>query len=429
MLRRIACAIIGGMKSVRHESGLINIFRLFLLVQLFLIIGKLHVHSVRGMLPADVAFAIVFASIAIAVLFGYLSWPWLRTKLDPLFLPLAIVFSATLSVTVQNLFLNVPLSVSERGSEEAAWQLFLFLFVPLILVGWQYGFRSVTAYCLFTTALDYAMVRLVDANFAAIDNTFHRLLLIRFLSFMFAGYILSRIMQQLRRERHALEEANRKLGRYVAALEQLTVSRERNRMARELHDVMAHTLSGMAVQLEAASALWASDRDGAYEMVRHSLKAARSGLTETRRAIQSLRATPLEDLGLAQALREFAETAADRTGFRLELKAPGDLGVLPPEVEQCFYRIGQEAVENASRHAQAHTLLLRISRSPSTLFMEVADDGRGFDGETAEEERHFGLQGMRERAEIIGASFDLSSGPGRGTRVVLSWSEGGRRTK
>jgi signal transduction histidine kinase len=232
-------------------------------------------------------------------------------------------------------------------------------------------------------------------------------------------------MQQLRRERQALQEANQKLERYVGTLEQLTVSRERNRVARELHDTLAHTLSGVAVQLEAVNSLWTSDRKQARQILAHSLEAIRDGLTETRRAIQSLRAAPLEDLGLCRALRDYAEAAAGRAGFRLDLDIPLALEGLPAEVEQCFYRIGQEAVENIVRHADAKTVRLSLVHAGPGLRMEIADDGIGFDPQAAGPGPHFGLQGMRERAGVIHASLEVVSRPGEGTCVRLVWQAGG----
>jgi signal transduction histidine kinase len=157
--------------------------------------------------------------------------------------------------------------------------------------------------------------------------------------------------------------------------------------------------------------------------LQRSLQATRAGLTETRNAIQALRAAPLADLGLVRALQDYAETTAGRAGFQLELDQPKTLEGLPPEVEQCFYRIGQEAIENVARHAQAKHLCLRFAGTAAGLRMEIADDGIGFDPQAVEAERHFGLQGMRERAQLIHAALQISSCAGQGTCLSLSWPE------
>ncbi len=417
------------MKPARLEPGLLTLFRLFVVVQLILMLVNLHVHSARGYLGNDTGRAFLFIVGGSVALLAYLSVPWLRMHLGAIYPVLALTHSIVFSLLAQYLFLTNP---SGGGSEESAWQLFLFLCVPLVIVSWQHGFKAVLVYCLFITALDLVLVRITKTDFLPFEQTYERLVLIRFMSFLMVGYVISRIMQQLRSERQALQEANRKLEGYLVTLEQLTVSRERNRVARELHDTLAHTLSGMAVQLEAVNSLWESDQKEARNLLGHSLQAARDGLTETRRAIQALRASPLEDLGLANALREFADATASRTSFKLDLDLPEKLDGIPLEVEQCFYRIGQEAIENIAKHARARCVRIELVRSGSDLCMELVDDGVGFDPGAAEVGRHFGLQGMRERAQLIHANLQISSERGKGTRLCLSWlgknqQNGGKR--
>ncbi len=397
---------------------MLTIFRLFVGVQLILMLVNLHVHSARGYLGSDTTLAFSYLVGGTLILMGYLCLPLLERKLGRLYLPIALVYSTIFSLFAQYMFLTNP---AGGGSEESAWQLFLFLCVPLVLVSWQYGFRSVVIYCFFITILDLVLARLAKTDFASFEFTYERLALIRFMSFLIVGYVVARIMQQLRRQRQALQEANDKLGAYLSTLEELTVSRERNRMARELHDTLAHTLSGMAVQLEAVDSLWVTDRKEAHKLLQHSLQAARAGLTETRQAIQALRATPLEDLGLPNSIREYAGTAASRTGFKLELDLPDEFESYPPEVERCFYRILQEAVENIVRHAEAKAVRVGLARTGQGLCLEIEDDGIGFDPAVAESGQCFGLKGMRERAQLIGACLDIISAARNGTRVRLIW--------
>ena len=413
------------MKSSRLESGILPLFRLFLIVQFVLIFVNVMVHSARGYLKDCPWCAVAFGAANILILLGYLSWPWLQERLGRFYLPIAILYAVIFSLVAQNLFLAVQLSPAVGdGSEESAWQIFLFLFVPLVLVSWQYDFKAIIAYCLFTTFLDFALIRCNNPDYFILQSTINRLLFIRFLSFMLVGYIVSRIMQQLRQQRQALQDANLKLERYVAIIEQLTVSRERNRMARELHDTLAHTLSGVAVQLEAVDSLWTSDQERAHQILNHSLAATRDGLTETRKAIQSLRATPLEDIGLAGALRDYAETSARRAGFQLLLDVPDSIKGLAAEVEQCFYRIGQEALENVARHANAQSVQVRLIQNDLGLCMEIKDDGIGFDTQATDSGSHFGLRGMHERAQVIHADLKISSHPDAGTHLSLSWKDG-----
>jgi signal transduction histidine kinase len=299
-----------GMKSSRLEPGIVNIFRFFLVVQLILIYVNVFAHSARGFIQGCPWCAVVFGTGSVVLLLIYLSLPWLRKKLAGWYFPIALVFTAIVSLVAQDLFLYFETPFSGGTSEETAWQLFLFLFIPLVLIGWQYDFKTVVAYCLFTALLDYALMACGREDFYLFANTYRRLIFIRSLSFLIAGFVIARIVDQMRQQRFALQEANTKLARYATTLEQLAVSRERNRMARELHDTLAHTLSGLAVQLEGVKSLWEANPEKSRDMLDGSLEATRSGLTETRKAIQSLRATPLEDLGIILAINELAGVAA-----------------------------------------------------------------------------------------------------------------------
>jgi signal transduction histidine kinase len=247
-----------------------------------------------------------------------------------------------------------------------------------------------------------------------------------------AGYVIARVMAQQRQQRQVLAAANRRLSHYAATLEQLAITQERNRMARELHDTLAHTLSGLAVQLEAVHSLWPLDPDQAHTLLEGSLQATRDGLAETRQAIQSLRAGPLEDLGLLLALRSLAELATGRAGAALHLDLPPTLEKLAPDVEQCIYRVAQEALENIVQHAGAAHITVGLGHQGNRLVLAVADDGQGFDARPSGTARspdtagavdagqRFGLQGMRERAGMAGGSLDVTSQPGQGTTVRLT---------
>jgi signal transduction histidine kinase len=408
----------------RLEPGLLTIFRLFLVVQFVMMFINLHVHADRGFAdgnyPQNVRLAYIFVVSGTLGLLAYGSIPWLEKQLNRFYLPVALICSTVFSMTAHYLFLTTH---SGKSVEENAWQFFLLICVPLVLVSWQYGFKSVVAYCFFMTFLDTLLVSQTRVDFKLDELTYHRLSFIRFISFLFVGYVISRIMQQLRKERQALQAANHKLGDYLVTIEQLTISRERNRVARELHDTLAHTLSGVAIQLEAVDSLWTSDRKQARNLLGHALHVTRTGLTETRNAIQSLRAVPLADLGLVRALQDFAETTANRTGFQLDFDAPKNIDGLPLGVEQCFYRIGQEALENVARHAQAKQVRVKLTGNALELCLHVMDDGVGFDLQASETGRHFGLQGMHERAQLMHATLAIVSCPGEGTRLSLSWHE------
>jgi signal transduction histidine kinase len=228
------------------------------------------------------------------------------------------------------------------------------------------------------------------------------------------------MMAEQRSQRRALAEANQQLARYAATMEQLAITRERNRVARELHDTLAHTQSGVIVQMEGADALWQRDPDRARSMFHKSLDAMRTGLSETRRALEALRATPLEDMGLKLAITELAHSMAEWAGFKFSLSLPETLPNFSAEVEQAIYRVVQEALTNITRHATAGKVSVTMVQEDEQLRVEIRDDGRGFVMDEGGLDKHFGLRGMRERADSIGAVLTVQSVVGAGTVVGLS---------
>jgi two-component system, NarL family, sensor kinase len=204
---------------------------------------------------------------------------------------------------------------------------------------------------------------------------------------------------------------------------------ERNRLAREIHDTLAQDLSAVAYQIEAAEALLTQQAEP--ERIRRCLTAAldltRKGLEEARRSVLDLRAAPLEGRSLPAALAALAEEVVSVEPARapaVAFEAEPSAVSLPPAVEVGLYRIAQEALQNALRHASAARVLLRLETSAEQARLTVQDDGRGFAFEggagatTAARSGRFGLIGMRERARLLGGSFQVASSPGAGTRVT-----------
>ncbi|MCP4539331.1 MAG: sensor histidine kinase [Chloroflexi bacterium] len=404
---------------MKHEPDILSIFRLFaiLWLGLSLLAGGLLLVTEAFSQEATIFF---LASVGNALLLlGYLSWPQLARYLGNAYLRIGIVIASAGPIIINHLVSFFR--IYPPGTETAfdTWSLTAVLFVPLVIVAWQHPLRDVIVFCLGTALLDMLLIIPV-----AWGNEFYffsqaHSILGRTLSFSLVGYMVARIMKIQRQQRQSLSNANTKLVHYAATLERLTITRERNRLARELHDTLAHTLSAVAVELEAVNALWDVDPTHAHTMLGQSLTVTRTGLAETRRAIQSLRSSPLEDLGLALAIRQEAESVTSRANLALDLRTTERLDNLSPDVEQCFYRIAQEALANIVHHAQAQNVKINLFRDNDHLILSVSDDGCGFDPITVDTEHHLGIRGMRERAEMLGTNLEIDSEPGQGTAIRL----------
>lgn len=349
---------------------------------------------------------------------GLALWPQGRDSLGRAFLPLVIGLLSVLPVLTAQLA-TIRLPIGPANSPEAVLlRTMPLLFMALILTAWQYGWRYVILFSggmgLFKLGLHLSFFRPAGPSLLPPLTV----LVIQTVSFLVAGYFISTLMSRLKQQQASLAQANAQLVHYAGTLEELTISRERNRLARELHDTLAHTLSALSVQLETVKAYWEVDSAAAQHMLDKSLTVTRSGLQETRRALKALRASPLDDLGLSLALRQLATETAQRANLDLNLSVPEHLPSLSPAVEQCIYRVAQEATANVVHHANAHKLTVQLTFN-GEISLEVRDDGRGFDPQRAESAGHFGLSGMRERAQLIGADLSITSQAGKGTTIHL----------
>jgi ligand-binding sensor domain-containing protein/signal transduction histidine kinase len=197
---------------------------------------------------------------------------------------------------------------------------------------------------------------------------------------------------------------------------------ERSRIARDLHDTLEQAFTGLALQLDAArSRLGQRDADAARSHLDTARQLLRHSRSEARRSVSDLRSTTLEGADLATALSRAAEQLSAGTLVRIVVHIRGTPGPLPSGVEQNLFRIGQEAVTNAIKHAQAHEVEIDLSFHADRVELHVRDDGRGFDaGSMGMPSGHFGLLGMRERAEQLGGELRLRSRPERGTEVMVA---------
>ncbi|HET7753052.1 MAG TPA: ATP-binding protein [Anaeromyxobacteraceae bacterium] len=212
------------------------------------------------------------------------------------------------------------------------------------------------------------------------------------------------------------DEARAKLLRMVITAQE----DERKRIARELHDDTTQKLAVLVMGVErAAQALRQEGRPVPLEEVK---QLAVSALDEVHRLIRDLRPSVLDDLGLYSAVRWYAENTLSPRGIALRCELGELEPTLPAAWDIALFRMCQEAVNNVARHAQAETVLIQLGVEDGELRIEIEDDGRGFEPDAPRPEGdrlHWGLIGIRERAELLGGTARIESSPGHGTRVEI----------
>jgi ligand-binding sensor domain-containing protein/signal transduction histidine kinase len=194
---------------------------------------------------------------------------------------------------------------------------------------------------------------------------------------------------------------------------------ERNRIAREIHDSLAQGLAGISLQLELVSKMLASSTDSARNHLNQARLLTRQSLADARRSLWDLRSGALESSDLPTSLSSSARHLTAETGVETKFQVSGEFRELDRHIENNLLRIGQEAITNAVKHARAQRIDISLEFDANTVRLSVRDNGRGFDCEQPPPPAggHFGLVGMRERAEQIGGRLTVSSSPGAGTEI------------
>lgn len=220
-----------------------------------------------------------------------------------------------------------------------------------------------------------------------------------------------------------LETANRQISDYAAQVEALTISQERQRIARELHDTLAQGLAGLVLQLEAANAHLNNGRvDRAQSIIQATMGKTRTTLADARAVIDDLRAQ--EPGHLSQQIENLCHEFEAASGISCQITI--DLGIwqtqIPVEQQEQIERIVAEALTNIRRHAQATAVSVSCVVEAGTLTLTIRDNGRGFDPDLVPKQGHYGLRGLRERARILQAALQIQSSPGSGTLISLKMS-------
>lgn len=189
-------------------------------------------------------------------------------------------------------------------------------------------------------------------------------------------------------------------------------------MAREMHDTLTQTLAGIILRLEVAEDVVSVNPEIVGSHIARAKTLAREALAEARRSVWALRPGALESGGLPAALRQLCKRSTEQAGTKVEFVLQGTQLPLSQDTENHLFRISQEAVTNAIKHAEPEKIRVKLRYESERVGLMVEDDGKGFDVEAAENQKGFGLVSMRERSKLIGAGFAVHSSPGSGTRII-----------
>jgi signal transduction histidine kinase len=241
------------------------------------------------------------------------------------------------------------------------------------------------------------------------------LILIFGLSLIFVLLLMNSLLSE-RQSREELAVANEKLRQYALRIENQATLEERNRIAREIHDSLGHSLTALNLQLETALKLASSNPDKAQSFLARAKELGSKALQDVRNSVSTMRSHPLQEKTLEQAIDSLAQEFQRNTGIVLTYVLNVDYQ-LSMEVNTAIYRIMQESLTNISKHARATRVNLEILLSRGSLLLIIQDNGRGFD--IHQNTTGFGLQSMRDRTLALGGKFTINSAIGGGCQITV----------
>ncbi|MEP6546132.1 MAG: histidine kinase [Gammaproteobacteria bacterium] len=244
------------------------------------------------------------------------------------------------------------------------------------------------------------------------------------------GAAFSKILDDLRQERTELLRLSGELERRVAVrtreVERLAeesryaaIVRERLKIARDLHDTLAHSMMAMLSEVRLLRKLQAHDPDSLPEELARAEEVAHEGLNEARTAITQMRVNAVRDTGLGAALSKAFDRFIDRTALQGNFVTDAEAARFGDERAETLFRMAEEALRNIERHAVATRAGVELKTVGDDLQLRIEDDGVGFDTELPRQ-GHYGIVGLHEQAQLIGAELRIDSAPGRGTRLSVT---------
>jgi PAS domain S-box-containing protein len=237
----------------------------------------------------------------------------------------------------------------------------------------------------------------------------------RVITFPAGGPRFASTIEDITKRKQSETELHRAQAELALDVQRRGLLEERQRLARELHDSVAQTLYGISLGVNTALMLYDTDRTKAIEALNYALSLAHSGLKEMRALIFELRPESLEVEGLVVALRKQVDALSARHDIIVEPDLCGEPDI-PLATKEALFRIAQEAMRNAVKHARSQRLDVRLTCEPESLCLEVHDNGMGFDP-LAAYPGHLGLRSMRERVQSVDGTLDIVSAPGCGTLI------------
>jgi len=306
--------------------------------------------------------------------------------------------------------------------------LYRLSFMTVLVLLFSFGRYEIMYFCTvripFSAYLDYYS-QSVRSLFAGIESVLICCNVLLFVLFMILLFTRQKAENgRIRRLNKKLGEANNKLREYAFELEHMAEVRERNRLAREIHDTLGHTLTGIIMSADAGLALFDTAPEESRKRIQIVAQSARDGLNDVRRSIKALRPDALEKTSLAEALETLITNLKSAASVDVIYKQEAGSLVFAQDEENTLYRIVQESMTNALRHGHASEITIHLTRRDNMITIDVRDNGLGCGEEEVKE--GFGLRHMRERLSLLGGSFtcgdrrELEEDSERGFYIIAS---------
>jgi signal transduction histidine kinase len=219
-----------------------------------------------------------------------------------------------------------------------------------------------------------------------------------------------------RQSREKLTAANEKLRQYALKIENQATLEERNRIAREIHDSLGHSLTALNLQLETGTKLLKTNPEKATDFLLRAKKLGSQALKDVRESVSTIRSNPLQEQPLETSIDMLIENFHHSTNIKPNCEINLSYSI-PRDVSTAIYRILQESLTNISKYAEATVVNLQITTIATSLYIAIEDNGKGFN--VNQNTTGFGLQSMRDRTLALEGNFYIESLPGKGTKIMV----------